>query len=431
MHITLSAPIMANWEVTPVCNHNCLHCYNYWRDNQPDEKLPPNYDNLFNSVTDEIIAHQVFSVSITGGEPLLVFDQICPFIEKLSQNHIDISLNSNLTLLTEKKAAILKEIGVRSILVSLPSADAAVNDQITNAAGSFPRIIRGIKIAQRFGFQLFINMVVSKLNFSQIQQTAAFVHSLGLTHFAATKASDPSNHRGFENHLLSLEEFHIMQEELEKSGREFGLTVNSLEANPICSFGGIAPEQGFKFCTAGKTVCTIGSDGSVRPCNRVAIVYGSITDGLLPAWESMYEWRSSQWIPSECATCKAKYRCMGGCKADAYNTYQDFSKPDPMCDFEYARSTFPSKTVERTTIETFRINPRLKIRNEKFGAILYVSTSKWLAVDYTLLRLFTDRKEVIAIEDIQDAMNINRENAISLATTLQNKAIISSNERKG
>ena len=24
-------PAILHWEVTPLCNHNCIHCYNYWR----------------------------------------------------------------------------------------------------------------------------------------------------------------------------------------------------------------------------------------------------------------------------------------------------------------------------------------------------------------------------------------------------------------
>ena len=29
--INLKYPPVLHWEVTPECNHNCIHCYNYWR----------------------------------------------------------------------------------------------------------------------------------------------------------------------------------------------------------------------------------------------------------------------------------------------------------------------------------------------------------------------------------------------------------------
>lgn len=29
--INLKYPPVIHWEVTPECNHKCIHCYNYWR----------------------------------------------------------------------------------------------------------------------------------------------------------------------------------------------------------------------------------------------------------------------------------------------------------------------------------------------------------------------------------------------------------------
>ena len=68
----LKYPPYMQWEVTPRCNHNCIHCYNYWRSN--DDKMIENkfYDDI---VTNIILVHPV-SVVITGGEPLLVFNEI-------------------------------------------------------------------------------------------------------------------------------------------------------------------------------------------------------------------------------------------------------------------------------------------------------------------------------------------------------------------
>ena len=30
-------PPFVHWEVTPRCNHNCIHCYNYWRKNSDND----------------------------------------------------------------------------------------------------------------------------------------------------------------------------------------------------------------------------------------------------------------------------------------------------------------------------------------------------------------------------------------------------------
>lgn len=70
MFTTLSAPIGVQWEVTPVCNHNCKHCYNYWRDVQPTSSLTSNYFTLYPKIVSEILSNKVFSVIITGGRTI-------------------------------------------------------------------------------------------------------------------------------------------------------------------------------------------------------------------------------------------------------------------------------------------------------------------------------------------------------------------------
>lgn len=117
--ITLSAPITLQWETTPWCNEQCIHCYNYWR---KSPNLKPNVTKetteIWNKITSEIIQNKVFHTTITGGEPLSVFRQIYPYLEKLTDNNVNVAMNSNLTMLTTEKAHLLKEIGIKSVLTS-------------------------------------------------------------------------------------------------------------------------------------------------------------------------------------------------------------------------------------------------------------------------------------------------------------------------
>jgi radical SAM protein with 4Fe4S-binding SPASM domain len=347
------------------------------------------------------------------------------YIKSLSEGGVSVSMNSNLTLLTPEKAEILKDCGIRSILVSLPSGDPRVCDQIAGSKGSLRRIIRGINLAKSYGFPIYVNMVVSKCNISQINQTAALVSSLGLPNFAVTKASDPSSGRGFTDQLLTLEEFHQMQEELEKAGLEYGLRVNSLEANPVCSYGGHVPVQGYKFCTAGKTTCTIGFDGNVRPCNRASESYGNIGEGLKVVWERMEEWRTEEMLPEVCGNCAVRARCMGGCKADAFTAFGSKKAADPMCDQRHIPlHVLPKNPISQTQDTRFEVNPRLQIRPEPFGSILFVSTSAWVPVDRRLEKLFGNGKEVVLLEEIQEVLQVGLEKVIPVASYLKHKQVL-------
>jgi radical SAM protein with 4Fe4S-binding SPASM domain len=270
----------------------------------------------------EIISNKVFAVNITGGEPLLVIKKIAPIIKKLSDGGVRVTMNSNLTLLTQETARLLKKCGVMSILVSIPSGNAKTCDQITGGDNSLAQIVRGISIAKKFDIRIFTNMVVSKINKNEIRETAKLVDSLGISHFAVTKASDPSENKGFTSEILDHREFNQMQETLEYVGSKFGLKTNSLEANPACAYGSVKPKQGYKFCNAGKTTCTIGFNGIVKPCNRVNISYGNIIeDGLQNCWMKMSDWRTDIWLPKACMRCRLKSICGGGCKADAIKAF--------------------------------------------------------------------------------------------------------------
>ncbi len=416
---------MVQWEVTPVCNHNCIHCYNYWRSVQPTSPFVENYEILYSHIVSELVNNKVFGVVITGGEPLVVIEKIQTYIKSLVEGGIRVTLNSNLSVLNKNKAEILKACGVKSILVSLPSADPQVCDQITGVDGSLPRIIKGIKLAKSFGFPLYVNMVVSKINFNQIIETAELVSSLGLTNFAVTRASDPSSNKGFADQVLDLNDFRKMQRSLELAGRKFSLKMNSLEANPICAYGDIKPVQGYKFCTAGKTTCTIGFDGNVRPCNRISESYGNISLGLHTVWQAMSIWRTEELLPEVCQDCAVKTRCLGGCKADAITLYNSKKEVDPLCDMKYMPQLDELRKPEipPTSDNIFRVNPKLHTREELFGGILFVTPSSWVPVDHRLYKLFSPKRDVIALHEIQKVLNVGMEKTIPVASYLKHKQI--------
>ena len=62
-----------HWEVTPFCNHNCIHCYNHWR-TEEHQSIDAEFNRNITSEellkTAEIIANEnTKRVVITGGEP--------------------------------------------------------------------------------------------------------------------------------------------------------------------------------------------------------------------------------------------------------------------------------------------------------------------------------------------------------------------------
>ncbi len=429
MYRKLSAPVGIQWEVTPNCNHLCIWCYNNWRQEESSPSLPPNFAEIFNKTTNEIIDNKIMSVIITGGEPLMVFNQIIPYIKKLTSHGVQVYLNSNLTLITSKMANTLKESGVSSILASLPSGNPETCDQITTIPGSFQRIVGGVKIITEAKIPLIINMVVCKINLHQIQLTAKLVASLGVGSFAASRAAIPFPNSSFSNQVLDFNEFRLMTRSLIEAGEKFNLKISSLEVTPPCAFGDDLIDHANRFCGAARNNCTVGHDGLVRPCNRLPLTHGNILDGLNTAWDAMEEYRTDIYIPIECGDCRYRLRCLGGCKADSLVECGKMDKANVICDFSFKPK---ARKIVLPVINTteFTVNPILKTRPENFGYIAFIDPMRWLPITKELKTLLTGNKTV-TINNIAAVLCIDIEAAKkTVALMVGNRILFSRKEKK-
>jgi len=422
MYRSLSAPITVQWEVTPVCNHQCIHCYNYWRNDPLQLPLPGNYKKLYGKVVDELIKSKVFHVVLTGGEPLVVIEKIAEFVKQLHQAGISISINTNLTLLTPKKAKLLKEIGIRSILVSLPSANPQTCDFIVKKKNALPRIIRGIKLAVEYGFIVSANMVVSQYNLPDIEITTKLAHSLGIRNLSVTRASNPVPGSWFAEKVLTKDQFITMQNLFDSLKTKYGYSFESLEAVSLCSYDQSNVDNSVRSCSAGRSAMAVGFDGTLKACIRLDQSYGNIVNGLAIGWAAMEESRSDKWLPSECQPCKLKYHCVGGCRADALVATGKINGLDGFCDPTKV-PIIKNKPLELTNSRTFLLNKNIRFREEPFGSLIYRNTSVWLPITDTLQGLLKS-KESFEIMDFIRTFEIEETEAIEITSQLVQKKFL-------
>lgn len=424
--IRLSAPIIVQWEVTPDCNNECVHCYNYWRTDKGEAKGSVQSTTL-SIAAEQLIQNKVFHCVITGGEPLLVFDRIYPLIASLSLGGVQVSVNTNGVMLDREKAVRLKEAGVKRILVSLVSGDPNLHDDITQRGGSFARTVEGIVAASLSGIVVSVNMVVTKKNLASVNETAKFLQGIGVRIFSATKASAPMNCPDFSDLALTREEFQKMLQELARIKEEMGLEVDSLEHYPACSFPDSTTRSlfGNRLCSAGKTACTIGYDGFVRPCSHSHLIYGHISDGLQQAWTNLDPWRGEDLLPTECKRCNHLPQCSGGCRAEVYaktgcisgfDSYGMGSERVPMKN--------PTKAPRVIKGDVFAFSPLMKHRPESFGGIVYVSTNNWLCIDLPLYHFVSSGVERFRLSDLANVLFVSEEEAKKTALLLLSKKLL-------
>lgn len=363
----LKSPTSVQWELTPNCNYKCFHCYNYWRTCQNDSG---HID--YGIVVDQLIENHVFKVTLTGGEPLLVFSEIKPHIERMLKAGIKVSINTNAALLTQEMAEFFKANSI-GLLISLPCCIPEINDKITTVKGSFDSTVSGIKLAKRNNIAFSVNMVVSKLNKDHVIDTALFLHDeLGLSAINITKASRPINCASdFDNYALTLEEFRKLLRDLLFIKQEFSMFVDSLTVYPECSCDNAETFNLFtqRKCFAGKTNLAISYNGDVKACARDTISYGNLaTKTLQECWDGMDDWRNfdNDSLPSECLNCNSKYSCQGGCRIDNRNEipnkcYRD--KSNLPINFEAKDEKCFSYSIN----DTFEVYSDLQFFEEDFG----------------------------------------------------------------
>jgi radical SAM protein with 4Fe4S-binding SPASM domain len=427
----LSAPIAVQWETTSACPKKCFYCANHWRHST---SLPPQTANtdltIAARVVDEVLSAKVFSVTITGGEPLLVLEHLAPELRRLAAAGVVLSLNSTLAGLTQELACLIKDLGIRNALVSIPSHDPSTDALITNTPTSWKRTAAGVALANQTGLRIEANMVVCRYNIHQIYETAKYAKQLGIQYFAATKMSHPSTDACLIDSMLSPTEFQHMAAQLKRVKDELGLAVDTVQAYGFCTLDDTAIRGEIpafnKTCSAGKTFCMVSPTGEVRPCPLVSDSYGNVhtSGGLLAAWRAMKTWRDDSLLPSECRGCRHKSTCAGGCKADAKHSRSGYGHLDPYCNPDRIPAMPNTKRPAHEMPLLYTVNPGAKSRPEAFGGLLYVRGSQWCALDARLYAMLQEPAAVYSRDVFASRLGISPTQANDTMHFLASKNIL-------
>ena len=406
----LKAPISVQFEITEICNNNCIHCYNHWReDSNSFPKSLEKKELLF--VAEKLSKNQIFSVVLTGGEPLIAWEGLLSIIKKLVLSGIKVSLNSNLILLDKEKAVVLKDSGLKNILVSVLSDKMEIHDKLSGREGAWQATIEGIKTAISQGLRVSANMVLLQQNFDRIYETASFLKQLGIRCFSATKASPALNSKNFDNSRITKEQLRESLKSLERIKKELNIQVDILECYPLCLIGDLNRFSYFarRSCTAGVTTCTIGADGKVRPCSHSDISYGNIfEEELSEIWSKMSDWRDGEYIPDGCIDCRFLRICSGGCRMEAKYS-GDIKGKDPYM-------TVPNDVILKKNYETnlvlnieerYALGDDLCFREEDFGAVVKTEYSGAILINkdgYEMLKTIASM-ENFTLTEILNKLN--------------------------
>lgn len=428
LYRTLSAPISVQIELTTQCTNKCPHCYNYQRqDDDPDitmsiEELRKVFDSLYDA--------KVFSVTLTGGEPLLQPDLVIEAIKLCKEKKMLCSINSNLTFITRETVLRMKEAGDFSVLTSIASYEEKIHDLMMGRTGAFKRTLAGIELLNLHGINFSVNMVITKMNAGQVYKTGAFAKSLGAKMFSATKATPPIGCFNYSEIQPTHEQVKTSLDELIRLHNDTGIKVDILECYPLCFIGDIEKYEMFakRKCSAGVFSGTIAPDGQVRPCSHSNKNYGSIfNEDLSIIYSRMDEWRTGELLPQKCIECPYLARCSGGCRCEAEYA-GNICGMDPYASDPSDVKLSVLKIIAKDKIKStaiISIKQEVRFRKEEFGYILWKKNSVVVLDIEAGLLLLRLKVAKMTISEMADVSGSSIDEVSGVISGLLSKKIVS------
>lgn len=171
-------PMTLQFELTTHCNVRCKHCYNN--------------SGVANCVKDRMGAAEwktfakylvnkggIFQCVVSGGEPLLLGDDLFDIMDILHNDGTTFLLITNGYLLTQEKVDRLAKYRYKWLQVSIDGADAAWHDEFRQKEGSWERAVNGAFMVSKAGIPLTIAHSIAPGNLHDVEKMCKLAYEMG------------------------------------------------------------------------------------------------------------------------------------------------------------------------------------------------------------------------------------------------------------
>jgi AdoMet-dependent heme synthase len=335
--IQLGIPLGVHLDVTWRCNERCVHCYL-----DHDDLGEMTYAEIEDLMT-QMAAAGVFFLTISGGEPLLRKD-LFDIIRRARELTFNVKLKTNAILIREKEAALIRELGVETVQVSIYSHRAEVHDAITKVKGSLERSLDAIRFMVSQGLKVTLANVVMKqtrFDYPEVQKLAAKI--------GAAFTLDPTitPHINGDRSLLRL---NIDRNALREIMND--KTIAGEEDQFIAVAPGADEDVMDSIpCSAGHSACYISPYGDVYPCVQFPLPSGNVRQQkFIDIWKYSPQLEEVRSIRSRdlpvCSSCAH----VGGCSRCPGLAYMEGNMRGPStadCEKSFAKTGIPSANMLR------------------------------------------------------------------------------------
>ncbi len=338
--IALGIPLGVHLDLTWRCNERCVHCYL-----DHDDRGELSFEEI-DALLAQLADAGVFFLTLSGGEPLLRRD-LFEILRRARELTFNVKLKTNGILIRQREAALIRELGVESVQISVYSHRAEVHDAITKAPGSLSRTIRAIRFLVSHGLKVTIANVLMRQNRCDYPGVRALAAELG-----ASFTIDPTitPHINGDRSLLAL---NIPREDLKAVMRDPALVGNVEEYCAPPQAADADAMDGIP-CSAGHSACYISPYGDVYPCVQFPLASGNIRhQRFIDIWRHSPQLEEVRSIRARdlpvCASCAHVASC-SRCPGLAYMEGSMRGPSSADCGKSYARTGVPTANMKRLGI---------------------------------------------------------------------------------
>jgi radical SAM protein with 4Fe4S-binding SPASM domain len=333
--LALNVPFSVQVDLTYRCNERCVHCYLDHDDH--GEMTTAEIKQLLDQMADAGVLILTFS----GGE-IFVRKDLFELLEYARRLTFWVKLKTNATLIREREAARLRELGVESIQISIYSHQPEVHDAITLVPGSLKRSVDAIRFLRSQGLKVTIANVLMTRNLQDYPGVRALAAELGV---ACTLDPTITPMMDGNRSVLQLAAEHSA---LRQVFRDPSL-VEDVEA--FCAVPAEADESTLEArpCSAGHSSCYVSPYGDVFPCVQFPLPTGNVRrQHFIDIWrhsERMNEVRSIRLKDlTTCTGCAHVGNCTR-CPGLAFMEGNMRGPSSQDCEKSFARTGVPSANM--------------------------------------------------------------------------------------
>lgn len=255
--------------ITGRCELDCRHCYESESGNSeiPLERLK--------EVIQELQEIGVSILVLSGGEPLLRYDELLELIETANKDRSDVHVHTSGAGVTKERAISLKTAGLKAAGVGLDDFRPAAHDRFRGEVGAFEQALRAIEHLRRAGVFPYTNVCLR----TELIESGGLWRYLRMAKDAGVGVvfllePKPCGRLSLEDvQELITEEDRI---EVEKFGRAANETRRYRDYPQVSSAMFLERPEQLGCLMGGVSHFAITSRGDVQPCAFLPVSFGNI-----------------------------------------------------------------------------------------------------------------------------------------------------------